>query len=280
MTHPGAGERLPAVGVTGVGVAAIRAAESARGDRLFDDPFAARFVDAAAWPPPGRDHTVRPGLSAWIAVRTRFLDEVVLGACAQGCRQVVILGAGLDARAFRLPWPAGTRVWELDLAAVLDFKEDVVRSSGWTPTCRRAALRVDLTGSWGATLLEAGLRPDLPVTWLAEGLLVYLADDACNRMVRTAAELSMPGSRLGVTVASPERLASWRRANPERRARRKDYVALWRSTSPRDPVRWLASHGWRGRLYGPAERSSVYGREPTDVADEMLGAGLIDAIRG
>lgn len=271
---------LPAVGVTGVGVAAIRAAESRRPDRLFDDPFAARFAAAAGWelPPPDPDRDEH--LSNWIAVRTRFLDEVVLAACADGCRQVVILGAGLDARGFRLDWPPGTRVFELDLPPVLEFKEQVVRDEGWQPTCRRQCVPIDLSSDWDRSLVEAGLDPTAPVGWLAEGLLAYLTEETADRVVTLAAELSAPGSRMGLTVASPERLRAWRAAHPDGPRGRGDYVALWRSGGPEDPVGWLAPLGWRATLFRTAERASAYGRVLSTVGGELSGAGLVDAVRG
>ena len=278
MARPGDG--LPAVGVTGVGVAAIRAAESARADRIFHDPFADRFAAAAGWEGSfGDDSAARRQLSAWIVVRTRFLDDVVLRACADGCRQVVILGAGLDARAFRLDWPRGTRVWELDLPTVLEFKERVVRAEGWDPACHRTPVPVDLSADWGRALVEQGLDTDAPVAWLAEGLLAYLSEDVGDKVVAGAAELSVTGSRMGLTVASPERLSAWRRAHPDGRAERGDYVALWRSAAPENPERWLASHGWRATVYESAERSSAYGRTLDDISGEMSGAGLVDAVR-
>jgi methyltransferase (TIGR00027 family) len=280
MDEPG--DRLPAVGVTGVGVAAIRAAESSRPDRLFDDPFAARFAAAAGWAGPRGEPSRRRRLSTWIAVRTRFLDDVILGACAGGCRQVVILGAGLDARSFRLPWPPGTHVWELDLPSVLEFKEQVVRSESWQPSCRRTTVPVDLAGPWGRALVDGGLDTEAPVAWVAEGLLAYLTPEVGDRIVSVAAELSVPTSRLGLTVASPARLRAWRRAHPDGRAGPGDYVALWRSTGPADPASWLASHGWQAQVYATAERSAAYGRAADKVGEpegEMSGAGLVDATR-
>ena len=272
-------DTLPAVGVTGVGVAAIRAAESSRDDRLFRDPFATGFVTAAGWDRPSPDPARDAHLSAWIAVRTRFLDEVVLDACGRGCRQVVILGAGLDARAFRLDWPTGTRLWELDLPSVLEFKAQVIRSEGWSPACDRRALAVDLSDNWSGPLVGAGLDGDAPVVWLAEGLLAYLTEEAGNRIVSIAADLSVPGSRMGLTVASPGRLRAWREAHPDGRGARGDYVALWQSTAPEDPSRWLDSLGWEATVYRTAERSSAYGRPLDDVGGELSGAGLVDAVR-
>jgi len=146
------GAALPAVGLTAVGVAAIRAAESERSERLFSDPFAAGFVGAASsrnrLEKSAERRGRRPSLAAWVVVRTRFLDDLVLDACARGCLQVVILGAGLDARAFRLDWPDNLRVFELDLPQVLDFKQQVVRTEGWHPACERITVPVDLSDDW------------------------------------------------------------------------------------------------------------------------------------
>jgi methyltransferase (TIGR00027 family) len=271
---------LPPVGLTAVGVAAVRAAESTRPDRLFTDPFAAPFADAAGWSGRVPDDTAgRRQLATWIAVRTRFLDDVLLDAGENGCRQVVILGAGLDARSFRLPWPTGTTVWELDLPEVLDFKEQVVRAGDWHPTCRRHGVPVDLAADWGDRLVERGLDTGAPVAWLAEGLLPYLSEMVNDHVLSVAASLSTPGSRMGLTVASPQRLEAWRAAHPEGPAERGDYVALWQSTGPESPRDWLASYGWTATVYEAAERSSAYGRAPGDIGGEMLGAGLVDAIR-
>jgi methyltransferase (TIGR00027 family) len=270
---------LPAVGVTGVGVAAIRAAESSRPDRLFDDPYAARFASAAGWEGLHLAVGRTESLSAWIAVRTRFLDEVVLDACGAGCRQVVILGAGLDARAFRLEWPPNTRVWELDLAAVQEFKQRVVQDEGWSTTCDRRGLAVDLADDWGSRLVGAGLDKAQPVVWVAEGLLAYLTRDVGDRVLSMAAELSVPGSRMGLTLASPERLRAWREAHSDGRALPRDYVALWQSARPENPERWLASLGWQSVLYRPAKRSAAYGRVLGGIGGDIAGAGLVDAIR-
>src|SRR5690349_9329008 len=140
---------LPPVSTTAVGVAAIRAAEAAQPAPLFVDPLAPAFVDAARsfWradregAPPQREIGA---LIVWIRVRTRFLDDVVIDACARGCRQVVVLGAGLDARAFRLALPARLRWFELDLPDVLEFKEQVVRRGGYEPACERTVVPTDL----------------------------------------------------------------------------------------------------------------------------------------
>jgi methyltransferase (TIGR00027 family) len=276
---------LPPVGLTAIGVAAIRAVESLRPDRLFDDPFAAAFTRAAGdWRPSPVTATTeeqarsRRRLTSWITVRTRFLDEVVLNACAGPCRQVVILGAGLDSRAFRLAWPEGTRLWELDLAQVLEFKEQVLGAEEWQPRCERVAVPVDLSGDWGEPLQSAGFDADAPVAWVAEGLLAYLSVAVRDALVTRTAGLSVPGSRMGLTLAASDRLGAWRTAHPDGKADRGDYVALWRSTAPADPVGWLAAYGWQATLYDVAERSGAYGR-PLDDSDGVERARLVDATR-
>ena len=298
-SEPGApSSSFPPVGLTAIGVAAIRAAESERPDRLFDDPYAAGFARAAGdWRPgpttPATEEAarVRGRLISWIIVRTRFLDDVLLQACAGSCRQVVILGAGLDSRAFRLTWPDGTRLWELDLADVIAFKERVIQAEGWRPGCERMTVPVDLSANWGEPLLGAGFDAGAPVAWVAEGLLAYLSAEVRDALVTRAAGLSVPGSRMGLTLAASERLAAWRRAHPDGTAARGDYVALWQSTAPPDPAEWLAEHGWRASLFDVAERAAAYGRpvdsdsdadgsDPAGSNDEGRdGARLVDATR-
>jgi methyltransferase (TIGR00027 family) len=279
---------LPSVSLTAVGVAAIRAAESDRPDRLFDDPCAAGFVRASSFRPGAAisgavsedEAGRRRGLINWISVRTRFLDDVVLRACAGPCRQAVILGAGLDARAFRLPWPTGTRLWELDLAEVLAFKELVVGAEDWVPRCERSTLAVDLAGDWGSALLGAGFDPATPTVWLAEGLLAYLSPDVNDALIARAAALSAPGSRFGLTLAAPNRWAAWRAAHPDGQTSPGDYVALWQSAAPEDATGWLQRLGWQAEVFDVEERSSAYGRPISESnSDQRNGARLVDATR-
>lgn len=258
------GPVLPAVGMTAVGVAALRAAETQRTERLFADPLAARFVHAAG-PRHHRPETTenrhrRASLAAWVAVRTRFLDDLALDACERGCRQVVILGAGLDARAFRLAWPAKLRIFEIDLPRVLEFKDQVIRAEGWRPSCERITVPVDLSEDWTRPLGVAGFDAGTQVTWLAEGLLAYLSPQASDSLVVRAAELSVPGSRLGLTLASPRRLQAWREAHRDGTGVEGDYVALWQSAGPEQAIVWLASHGWRAEVFDIAERPATGGR--------------------
>ena len=181
-----------AVAGTGVLVAAIRARESRRPDRLFDDPFAAQLAG-----PDGMsmlDAAIATGgeqSSAEIIIRTRFFDEELLGATATA-RQVVILAAGLDARAYRLAWPAGTSVYELDQPQVIAAKDALLADA--EPTARRLPIGIDLTTDWSPGLLAAGFDPHAPSVWLIEGLLQYLDEPAVRTLFDRVSAFSGSGS--------------------------------------------------------------------------------------
>lgn len=183
-----------AVADTGVLVAAIRAEETRRADRLFDDPFAGRLAGEAgrkmladAVATSGEKSTLQ------IVVRTRFWDEALLNAVPP-IAQVVIVAAGLDARAYRLPWPDGTTVFELDQPAVITTKAEAL--AGDDPRCRRVAIGVDLTEDWTDTLRANGFDSGLPAVWLMEGLLQYLDEGAVHTLFERVDTLSAPGSVL------------------------------------------------------------------------------------
>jgi methyltransferase (TIGR00027 family) len=274
---------LPPVSTTAVGVAAIRAAEADRSDALFADPLASAFVRAAgsSWRPttdPAQSERIT-GVIAWVRVRTRFLDDLLLDACANGCRQIVTLGAGLDARAFRLDLPAGTRLFELDLSEILEFKQRVVGSERYEAACERVVVPTDLTGEWARDLAGAGFDATRPTAWLAEGILVYLTEDRREAVIDRVSELSVPGSRLGVTLAaSAERRAEPPAASPAVPSRARDYVALWQSEAPADAVAWLEPRGWNVQESDAFERAELYGL-PRAPETHRSHARLVDATR-
>lgn len=193
------------VGITALGVASGRALETEREDGLVDDPYAASFVTAASdeidlptHPDQADDVTVQ---SAYIGVRSRFFDDFFTAAGAAGLRQVVLLAAGLDTRAQRLAWPAGTTVFEIDQHGVMEFKDEVLAQEGALEAsgdARRVEVRVDLRHDWPAALRDAGFDPATPTAWLAEGLLPYLPAQAENDLFERVQELSAPGSRIAV----------------------------------------------------------------------------------
>ncbi|MEO6793770.1 MAG: class I SAM-dependent methyltransferase [Mycobacterium sp.] len=195
------------VGATATMVAAQRALAATGPDKLIDDPFAAplvravgidfftRLVDGEVAFTEGDDlDPVRMGHG--MGVRTRFFDQHFLAATQGGIRQAVILAAGLDARAYRLAWPAGTVVYEIDLPDVIEFKTTTLRDLGAEPTAERRTVAVDLRDDWPAALKAAGFDPDAPTVWSAEGLLVYLPPEAQDALFNTITALSAPGSRL------------------------------------------------------------------------------------
>jgi methyltransferase (TIGR00027 family) len=258
------------VGTTALGVALVRAEESRRADRLFDDPYADAFLAAApgAFETEQRAAAEGPGeLAAWGAafwshavIRTRFFDDYLLAAAADGVRQVVLLAAGLDTRAFRLPWPDGVHLYELDLPEVLAFKDRVLADRTAVAVCRREALAVDLREDWTDPLLRAGLCPVEPTAWLVEGLLIYLsAEDAASLLTRVGV-LSAAGSRLVLEV---ERLGTDpMRAQARRSPTMQPYARLWKGGLP-DAPGWLAGHGWSPQMRDRASVAAGYGRPQT-----------------
>ena len=183
-------EITESVGATALGVAAARAADTESDDPLISDPFARVFLDTvgdgewnwfAAPELPAEVVDAEPALPLrmesmvdYFASRTKFFDTFFLDATRAGIRQVVILAAGLDARSWRLPWPDGTTVYELDQDRVLDFKSSTLHEHGAEPTCHRIGVPVDLRQDWPKALQQAGFDASAPSAWSAEGLLMYL----------------------------------------------------------------------------------------------------------
>ncbi|WP_234293581.1 SAM-dependent methyltransferase, partial [Nocardia jinanensis] len=168
---------VTSVGLTALGVATFRALESARPDPFIRDDYAElfvrsagepRFLDILADPPTLAGSPLVPG---FIGLRTRFFDDFFRSAGADGIAQVVILAAGLDARAYRLDWPAGTTVFEIDQPEVLEFKNQVLAEHAAKPRAARHTVAVDLRSDWPAALTAAGWIPDAATAWSAEGLL-------------------------------------------------------------------------------------------------------------
>jgi methyltransferase (TIGR00027 family) len=274
-------ERLSGVGETALGMARVRARESRRPDRLFDDPYAEAFLaaspDTLPEEPAGGSPLGAVGALFQFngALRTRFFDDYLLAAAGAGCRQVVLLAAGLDTRAFRLDWPEGVRLFELDLPEVLRFKEQVLGERGIMPRCRRVVLPVDLreggARGWPAALTGAGLDPARPTAWLVEGLLVYLSPEEAGRLLGAVGELSAARSQLAFEFRDDAFLERARAIPGMRR-----YTSLWKGGLGPDAPEWLARHGWRARLRDRAAVAASYGR----AAPERSGGSFLTAVRG
>ena len=193
------------VGATATAVAASRAMASRGPEPLLDDPFAEPLVRAV-----GLEQFVkmvdgeisleddpllnRRAMNEQIAVRTRFFDDFFTAAAAAGVRQAVILASGLDTRAYRLRWPAGTAVFEVDQPQVIAFKSATLDGLGATPGATLRTVGIDLRDDWPAALREAGFDPTAATAWIAEGLLVYLPPDAQDRLFDNITALSAPGA--------------------------------------------------------------------------------------
>jgi methyltransferase (TIGR00027 family) len=194
------------VGATATMVAAQRAL--AHREKLIDDPYAEPLVRAVnmdfmtrildgeiSFEDVDPAFTVRLAAEG-MAVRTRFFDQLFLDAAAAGVRQAVILAAGLDARGYRLPWPDGTVVYEVDQPEVIEFKTTTLAGLGAKPTATRRVVAIDLREDWPKALVDNGFDPTQPTAWSAEGLLIYLPSDAQDKLFDNITALSAPGSRL------------------------------------------------------------------------------------
>jgi methyltransferase (TIGR00027 family) len=190
-------------------------------------------------------------------IRTRFYDDFLMDACARGCRQVILMAAGLDSRAYRLPWPDGVRLLELDLPTVLAFKDRVLAAAGAAARCQRSTIGVDLRRDWSSLVLEAGFSPGEPAAWLVEGLLVYLAADEAAALLDRVAALSVSGSRLACEYQNP---GAALRHDVSRMPAMAAFSSMWKGGLGPSTPDWLTERGWRVQL---AERDAVansYGR--------------------
>jgi methyltransferase (TIGR00027 family) len=287
------------VGATALAVAASRAVETVQPNALICDEFAYLLVAAAGpmwaqlassdphWLEGDEDARRLHEMSRdYQAVRTHYFDEYFLDATRTGIRQVVILAAGLDSRAYRLDWPTGTRVFEIDQPKVLDYKTSTLDAHGAVPKARRHPVPVDLRDDWPATLISAGFDPGLPTAWLAEGLLPYLPSDAQDQLFTMVTAHSAAGSQIAVEAFSftassrseQQRIA--RRARTERMRSRLgleiDVDALTYAEDDRaDATKWLSEHGWRVEPVASYDEMARLGRpvpagEPEDLFSSVL----------
>ena len=285
------------VGATALGVAASRAAETAGPDPLIRDDFARLLVSSAgpAWAQladpelawlDGDEHGQRShrcGID-YQAVRTHFFDQYFAEAAGAGIRQVVILAAGLDSRAYRLDWSAGTTVYEIDQPQVLQYKTDILRQHGAVPAAIRHPVPVDLRDDWPAALATAGFDRAQPTAWLAEGLLPYLPSEAQDRLFEMVTALSAPDSQIAIEMFSMNS-----RGNSQRWLRMRDRLGLdvnvhaltYHEPDRSDAAAWLAGHGWR--VHGVSNRDEMarLGRPvPDDLTDEAVRSTLLRARLG
>jgi methyltransferase (TIGR00027 family) len=281
------------VGATALTVAAARAAETEGPRPLFRDPFARVFLDAAGegmWSVFDRSSAAEmdpelaarmQGLRDFVVARTAFIDDFFVAAAEAGIRQVVILASGLDARAWRLAWPDGTRVYELDQPKVLDFKAATLREHGAEPTAERIEVPVDLRQDWPVALRDKGFDPQAPTAWSVEGLLRYLPSQAQDLLFERIHDISVPGSRIVLNAPTQDA------ADPERVARERDLSERLRTAlgtqvkvpppnvhelsyaeERTDVVEWLTGHGWEAAATTVPEAIARYGRGSNGAAEK------------
>jgi methyltransferase (TIGR00027 family) len=285
-THDDTWDIKTSVGSTAVMVAAARAVETERPDALIRDPYARLLVRNAGanvlW-----EQLLDPSIAAKVeaidaesaahlhhmrgyqAVRTNFFDTYFTDAVADGIRQVVILASGLDSRAYRLDWPAGTTVYEIDQPQVLGYKSATLAENGVSPSADRREVPIDLRQDWPAALRAAGFDPTARTAWLAEGLLMYLPAEAQDKLFTQIGELSPAGSRIAAETA-PAHADERRQQMRERFKKVADEIGLeetvdvgelmYRDDHRADVTDWLNDHGWRAQAQRSADEMRRLGR--------------------
>lgn len=274
------------VGATATAVAAQRAIASQGPNPLLNDPFADPLVRAV-----GTDTFVklldneidrsddpllnRRAVNEQITVRTRYFDDFFVQATESGVRQAVVLASGLDTRAYRLPWPAGTVVYEIDQPEVIEFKTRVLAGLGAQPATERRTVAIDLRDDWPAALLEAGFDPHARTAWSAEGLLVYLPPEAQDRLFDDIVALSAPGSRIATEHMDLRNIPSdWAQKLTERSQRlgsKINLAELFYTGDRNTAAEYLAAHGWQVDIRTTDDAFAAHGFEVPK--DELASFG-------
>jgi methyltransferase (TIGR00027 family) len=294
------------VGATALGVAGGRAAETNSADPLINDPYARLFLEAAGdgiWKiylddePPPELSDVDPrfkqrmqAMTSYMGSRTKYFDDFFLAAAADGIRQAVILAAGLDARAWRLAWPEGSVVYEIDQPKVLAFKIETLESHGVTPIATHVSVGIDLRQDWPKALVEAGFDPTAATAWSAEGLLPYLTADAQDLLFDRIESLSARGSRVAVEAFTNDFFSA------ESFARREEQMEQYRAVAAKlggrdiaesgnllyeeqrtEVTDWLGAHGWNVTAISAEDLLASNNRSiPPDLDDAIPGSVFVD----
>jgi methyltransferase (TIGR00027 family) len=293
------------LGATALAVAAQRAAETAQDEPLIRDEFAAMLVAAVnepgwqtmaqgdlSWMGPEDEvarRTARTGRE-YVATRTVFFDEFCSAATASGIRQVVILAAGLDARAYRLDCLAGVHVYEIDQPEVQAFKDSVLSAHGAVALAELHPVPVDLRNEqWPSALIDAGWDGSTPTAWLIEGLLPYLPSSEHDQLFRTVTTGSAPDSRLAAEVYhhatthfGDKRLGTWREQASDMDDALGidglDVTAFIKHEDASDTASWLTSHGWTVESLDSRNEMARLGRPiPSDLLDIAPASSLVTA---
>jgi len=285
-THDDNWDITTSVGSTALFVAIARALEAQKPDPLAVDPFAAIFCHAmggsAADVLDGNDpdHQLKtPDFGehfvTYQGARTRYFDHYLLRAAEAGAQQVAILAAGLDSRAYRLAWPGGTTIFELDRPQVLDFKREVLAEQGATPRAERREIAIDLREDWPQALRDSGFDASQPSAWIAEGLLIYLPAAAQQQLFTGIDQMASSGSHVAVEDAAPMPAEAFTAAVEVERAGRAEgddrlFFQLVYNERHAPAEVWLQDHGWNAVATPLADYLSEVGR-PVPAPDTEAG---------
>jgi methyltransferase (TIGR00027 family) len=277
------------VGSTALFVATARALEAQKPDPLALDPYAEVFCRAVGGDVAdvldGKipDHELKtPDWGEYFVnfqgARTKYFDTYFRQAADARVRQVVILAAGLDSRAYRLPWPDQTTIFELDRPQVLDFKRAVLAEQGAKPNAERREVAIDLREDWPQALRDSGFDPTKPSAWIAEGLLIYLPADAEEQLFSGINALASPGSHVAVEDSASMSSDDYSAAVEEERAdategERRVFFQLVYNERHAPADQWFDEHGWTAQATPLAEYLREVGRPVpgTDGPDARAG---------
>ncbi|GAA6620218.1 SAM-dependent methyltransferase [Scytonema sp. NUACC26] len=240
-------------------MAALRAIETQRPDRLFEDPLAAVLAGddmIAEVIRTAKEYENRG--TPFVATRTRFFDDFLMSVAHQ-TSQVVILGAGMDTRAFRLSWHPDTHLYEVDRPEVLQFKESLLENS--QALCHRHSLSIDLKQPWSELLIAQGFQIDIPSAWLVEGVFYYLSDNEVHDLLKTITHLSAPTSYLGADLINTKSILQ-----------SNDGLSKHWRYGCEEPETLFATYGWKASVVQPGDEQAHFGRytykfPPRDVPD-------------
>jgi len=241
--------------VTSHWVAAVRAQWSKQANPLFNDPWAAALAGQEGLEWLERRIVDNNVDFRAVVIRTRFFDDFLLRITTQyHIRQVVLVASGLDTRAFRLAWPEGTCLFELDRPQVLQFKDRVLSSVGVKPCCRHHAIGVDLEGSWTDALSLAGFDPQQRSVWVLEGLFSYLSESSVLRLLDIVTAMATPGSWLGFEALSHDTVTSAAARLWE------EVAAVQLHFGTNEPEALLTLRGWTPTVLQFGEEGADFGR--------------------
>jgi len=292
------------VGATATMVAAARAVASRADNAVINDPFAEPLVRAVGVDfftklasgeltaadldvdGTGQSPVGVTNFADAMAARTRFFDDFFADAVAAGVRQAVILASGLDARSYRLDWPADMVVYEIDQPEVIAFKRETLAELGAQPTTDLRTVAIDLRQDWPAALAEAGFDASRPTAWIAEGLLGYLPSDAQDRLLDLIGELSAPGSRLAAEAVPSQPEAE----QEQMRERMQESTDKWRSHGfdldfselvflgeRAEVAGYLRTHGWTADGVSANDLLVRNGLTPVDPDEGFEGIVYVSA---